>query len=128
MSSCERICCNFLSLNTEHFKALSHLTDLDRRSNTRAQICRFSGIGTSTAAQWYHIGKNGSTSAGHRQNIGEKIKNFCRCATGASNGTTTAVLRYGFVNVGRAPVAPLNGSAALRWPQLVYHTGTDVIP
>ena len=30
---------------------------------------------------------------------------------------TTAVLRYGFVNVGRALVAPRNGSAALRWPQ-----------
>ena len=45
------------------------------------------------------------------------LTNFCRCATGASNGITTAVLRYGFVNVGRAPVAPRNGSAALRWPQ-----------
>ena len=98
-------------------KALSHLTDLARRSNTGVQICRFSGIGTSTAAQRYHIGKNGSTSAGHRQNIGDKIsngrrwykflnmlKNLCRCATGASNRTTTAILRYGFVNVGRAPV------------------------
>ena len=45
------------------FKALSHLTDLARRSNTGAQICRFLGIGISTAAQRYHIGKNGSTSA-----------------------------------------------------------------
>ena len=52
-------------------KALSHLTDLARRSNTGAQIvCRFSGIGTGTAAQRYHIGKNGSTSAAHRQDIG----------------------------------------------------------
>ena len=37
------------------------------------------------------------------------LKNFCRCAAEASNGSTTAVLRYGFVNVGRAPVAPRNG-------------------
>ena len=115
-------------------KGLSHLADLARRSYrpTGAQIWRFSGVGTSTAAQRYHIAKNGSTSSGHRQNIGEKIsngrrrysflnmlKNFCRCAAGASNGTTTAVLRYGFVNVGRASVAPRNGSAALRWPQCV---------
>ena len=91
------------------FKGLSHLADLARRSYTGAQIWRFSGIGTSTAAQRYHIAKNGSTSSGHHQNIGEKIstgrrrykflnmlKNFCRCAAGASNGTTTAVLRYGF--------------------------------
>ena len=47
-------------------KALSHLTDLARRSKTGAQIFRFSGIGTSTAVQRYHIGKNGSTSAEHR--------------------------------------------------------------
>ena len=110
-------------------KGLSHLADLARRSYTGAQIWRFSGIGTSTAAQRYHIAKNGSTLSGHCQNIGEKIsngrrrykflnmlKNFCCCTAGASNGTTTAVLRYGFVNVGRAPVAPRNGSAALRWP------------
>jgi hypothetical protein len=32
---------------------------------------------------------------------------------GIRNGTTTAVLRYGFVNVGRAPVATRNGSAAM---------------
>ena len=87
-------------------------------------------LGTSMAVQRYHIAKNGSTSSGHRQNIGDKIsngrrrykflnmlKNFCRRAAGASNGTTMAVLQYGFVNVGRAPVAPRNGSAALRWPQ-----------
>lgn len=45
--------------------------------------------------------------------------NVCRCAARASNATTTAVLRYGFVNVGRAPVAPRNRSSALRWPQCV---------
>ena len=56
-------------------KALSHLTDLARWSNTGAQICRFSGIGTGMAAQRYHISKNGSTSAGNRQNIGDKISN-----------------------------------------------------
>ena len=118
-------------------KALSHLTDLARRSYTGAQICRFSGIGTSMAAQR----KNGSTSSGHRQNIGSKIsngrrrqkcfnilKNFCRCAAGSNNRTTTAVLRYGFVNVGRAPVVPRNRSAALRCLNSVPITGTDVIP
>ena len=51
-------------------KALSHLTDMARRSDTGAQICRFSGIGIGTAAQRYHIGKNGGTSATHRQDIG----------------------------------------------------------
>ena len=56
-------------------KALSHLADLARRSYTGAQICWFSGIGTSTAAQRYHIVKNGRTSSGHRQNIGDKISN-----------------------------------------------------
>ena len=50
-------------------KVLSHLADLVRRSYTGAQICRFSVIGTSTAAQRYHIAKNGSTSSGHRQDI-----------------------------------------------------------
>ena len=30
------------------------------------------------------------------------------------------ILRYGFVNVGRAPVAPRNGSAALRWPIVIF--------
>ena len=53
-------------------KALSHLTDLARRSNTGAQIFWFSGIGTGTATQRYHIGR---TSARHRQNIGDKISN-----------------------------------------------------
>ena len=40
----------------------------------------------------------------------------------------TAVLRYGFVNLGRAPVAPRNGLAVLRCGVNVYRTGTDVIP
>ena len=39
------------------------------------KIWRFSTIGTSTAAQRYRIAKNGSTSSGHRQNIGEKNSN-----------------------------------------------------
>ena len=56
-------------------KGLSHLADLARRSYTGAKILRFSGIGASTAAQRYHIAKNGSTSSGHRQNIGEKFCN-----------------------------------------------------
>ena len=99
----------------------------------RSTNLRFSGIGTSTAAQRYHIAKNGSTSSGHRQNIGEDIsngrrrykvlnmlKNFCRCAAGASNGTTTAVLRYGFVNVGRAPVS-LRYSSGQRWARNPGH-------
>ena len=47
-------------------KALSHLADLARRSYTGGQICWFSGLGTSTAAQRYHIAKNGSTSSGHQ--------------------------------------------------------------
>ena len=51
------------------WKALSHLVDLARRSYTGAQICLFSGIGTSTAAQRYLIGKNGSTSSEHRRQI-----------------------------------------------------------
>jgi hypothetical protein len=87
-------------------KGLSHLTDLARRSYTGAQIWRFSGIGTSTAEQRYHIAKNGSTSPGHRQNIGEIF----------SDGPPTvefflhAIQRYGFVDVGRARVAPRNVS------------------
>jgi hypothetical protein len=87
-------------------KGLWHLADLARRSYTGAQIWRFSGAGTNTVAQRYHIAKNGSTSSGHRQNIGEKI----------SNGAPTleifehAIQRYGFINVGRATVAPRNGS------------------
>jgi hypothetical protein len=86
------------------FNGLSHLADLARRSYTGAHIWRFSGIGTSTVAQRYHIAKNGSTSSEHRQNISEQF----------SNGAPTleifeyAIQRYGFVNVGRTPVAPRN--------------------
>ena len=67
-----------LSTEDSTFKALSHPADLARRSYTEAQICWFSGIGTSTAAQRYHIAKNGSTSWGHPQNIGNKISNGMR--------------------------------------------------
>ena len=56
------------------------------------------------------------------------LKNVCRCATGASNGTTTVVLWYGFVNVGRAPVAPRYGSAALRWPQYAVKVQRSLAP
>ena len=76
----ERVCFSDIGVVFSFFiafrvKGLSHLTDLARRSNTGAQICRFSGIGTGTAAQRYQIGKNGSTPAGHRQIIGDKISN-----------------------------------------------------
>ena len=54
-----------MALTDLKIKVLSHLADLARRSYTGAQNCRFSGIGTSTAAQRYHIAKNGSTSSGH---------------------------------------------------------------
>ena len=45
-------------------KALSHLADLARRSNTGAQIFRFSGLGTRTAAQRYHIVRTSATNLG----------------------------------------------------------------
>ena len=77
-----------------HIKALSHLADVARWCYTGAQICRFFGICTFF---FFNI-----------------FKIFCRCAAGASNGST---LVYDFINVVRAPVAPRNGSAALRWPQ-----------
>ena len=131
------------------FEGLLHLADLARRNYIGAHIWRFWFISTSTAAQRYHIVKNGSTSLKtvvHGQDmartsakklatVGDGITffniliNVCRCAAGASNATTTAVLRYGFVNVGRAPVAPRNRSSALRWlqcvPAFMYHIGSS---
>jgi hypothetical protein len=56
-------------------KGLSHLADLARRSYTGAHIWRLSRIGAGTAAQRYHIAKNGSTLSGHRQNSGAKFSN-----------------------------------------------------
>ena len=104
-------------------KALSHLADLARWSYTGAEICRFSGIGTSTAAQRYHIAKNGSTSvrtSATKLAMAGDGRNFWTCSkisAVALPERATTLLRYSFVNVGRAPVAPRNGSAALRWPQ-----------
>ena len=127
--------------NGQFIKGLSHIADLARRSYTGAHIWRFSGIGASTAAQRYHMAKNGNTSSGHRQNIGEHISNdrrrysmlnnICRWAAGASNGTTTAVLRYCFVNVGRKPIVPRYISATVQWLQCVpywYRCETVVLP
>ena len=118
--------CNFkekpLSLLTisKSIKALSHLADLARRSYTGAQICWFLGIGMSRLRQ--HNGITSVRTVVLHQDIVRTLATKLATAghgrtAGVSNGTTTAVLWYDFVNVGRAPVAPRNGSAALRWPQ-----------
>ena len=52
------ICIYFL------FNALSHLSELARRSYTAAHICRFSGSGIAT---------NDSALLGHLQNFGDII-------------------------------------------------------
>ena len=51
--------------------------------------------------------------AGDGRDFLNMLKIFCRSEQWDYNGSTTEVLRYGFVNVGRAPVVPRNGSAAL---------------
>ena len=67
------------------------------------------------------------TSVIHRCYIGDTIRNGSRRYTfWIRLKCTTAVLRYGFVNVGRAPFVLRKGSAALRWHHCVCNT--EVLP
>ena len=81
-----------------------------------------SGIGISTEAQRYHIAKDVSSSFEHQRKSSNGRRKFefltmfkkvCRCTAGTSNGTTTAVFRYCFVDVIRALVVPHNRSVDL---------------